>query len=267
MNISKALVTALLSACALSTAQAQYTVQNLGRLPGTADAYGFTVNSTGAVAGRALGAGDRAFLYSAGTMLDLGTLPGGIGAIAYDLNDAGQVVGDSSSGVGARAFIYSAGVMSSIGTLGGAGSSAGGINNVGQIVGWSHSPAGDQAFLYPAGTMAGLGSLPGTSFSVATEIADNGIVIRHSGNAGPGGSIQGFTYASGVMSGFGPTDSGQSTRPEGINELGTVVGRTTAWGGYGGTTTGPRDGNLAFSFSGGVLSQLPAVPGSTSSGA
>jgi probable HAF family extracellular repeat protein len=41
--------------------------------------------------------GTRAFLWTAGTMMDLGTLPGSTSTFALDLNKVGSVVGVSAN--------------------------------------------------------------------------------------------------------------------------------------------------------------------------
>src|SRR6266436_6352799 len=83
---------------ALSQSPPQYSVLDLGTLSGVySQAMG--INNAGQVVGLDAsndGTGNRAFLYSGGTMTKLGTLGGSNrNTFASSVNDAGQVVGYS----------------------------------------------------------------------------------------------------------------------------------------------------------------------------
>ena len=74
----------------------QYTVTDLGTLPGGSGSEAWGINASGEVVGYASNSSgyQHAFLYSNGTMKDLGTLPGLYSAsCAYGINASGQVVG------------------------------------------------------------------------------------------------------------------------------------------------------------------------------
>src|SRR5690349_12610164 len=87
-------VTALSSLTDVHTAQAAYTITDLGTLGGN-DSFAYGVNASGQVAGSSFknGSFDHAFLYSGGTMHDLGVLPGTNTSSAASINAGGQVVG------------------------------------------------------------------------------------------------------------------------------------------------------------------------------
>ena len=119
-------------------ADTQYTVTDLGTLPGGYESTATGINNNGQVVGYGNGASGDAFLYSGGSMTDLGTL-GSQGSFACGVNDLGQVVGSSVTSVGNQlAFIYSDGVMTPLGTLPGNSypdACAYAINDRGQAVG------------------------------------------------------------------------------------------------------------------------------------
>jgi len=123
---------ALLVGVAASALAQTYSVIDLGTLPGWSNSYANGVNNGGQVVGYSYqgpDGGDRAFLYSGGTMIDLGTLPGGgfSGTNALGINDSGQVVGNCYINGPNFAFLYSGGTM--IGLPGGGNVFAQGINN------------------------------------------------------------------------------------------------------------------------------------------
>jgi probable HAF family extracellular repeat protein len=74
----------------------QYSVKDLGTLPGCLEPSATGINSTGQVVGSIITTGGyyHAFLYSNGNMTDLGTIPGSVNSWASGINDSGQVVGD-----------------------------------------------------------------------------------------------------------------------------------------------------------------------------
>ena len=140
-----------------NSAFADYTVTDLGALPGYGISVPACINNGGQVAGWATdstGYG-HAFLYSGGAMQDLGTLGGSSEALG--INNSGQVVGlfvftRGSNGTTDHAFLYSGGQMQDLGTLGGVLSVAYGINDSGQIAGDAPTTSGDpHAILYSGG--------------------------------------------------------------------------------------------------------------------
>jgi probable HAF family extracellular repeat protein len=126
----------------ISVEAATYRVVDLGTLGGSSYAYG--INSVGDVVGNC--GGNRAFLYSNGSMIDLGSLGGDL-ASALSINDSKHIVGYSHTDVQGitppHAFLYSNGSMVDLGTLGGSNSYAQRINNTGQITGYSMISGGE----------------------------------------------------------------------------------------------------------------------------
>jgi len=123
------------------------------------------------------------------------------------------------------------GTMVDLGTLGGTNSRALAINAMGQVVGVAQDAAGNsRAFLWQpsspnatTGTMIDLGALPGGTLSNAQDINDLGQIVGSS-NGTPGG---GFLWtpttpnaATGTMTSLG------DVVPSGINAAGAICGGT-----------------------------------------
>ena len=211
---------------------AQYSVTDLGTLPGCSDCVATAINASGEVAGYCVdGDNDRAFLYSHGTMTSLGTLGGFAGSQATGINDSGQVVGQCISGNwwSYQAFLYSNGKMTAVATgLGASTSTASGINVSGQVVG--HFDAADgyrHAFLYSNGATTDLGTLGGSD-AFASAINASGQVagyIHSLNNSYP--LYSPIVYSSGTTVNLGNVvffaDSNGSSATD-INASGQVVG-------------------------------------------
>jgi probable HAF family extracellular repeat protein len=202
---------------------AQYTVTDLGKLPGgVVGGVAEDINNEGQVVGFANmpNGNHHAFIYSNGTMTDLGTL-GGSNSVAYGINSHGQVVGEATTSTGDfHAFLYSDGMMTDLGTLpGGFGSTGYAINSIGQVVGTSNENSVSglyHAFLYSDRTMTDLGTLPGGWKSYAQDINDNGQIVGRSNTSSD--YYNGFLYSDGTMTDLG---LGEATA---INSSGQVVG-------------------------------------------
>jgi probable HAF family extracellular repeat protein len=148
------------------------------------------INNRGQVVGnydrpRVGGAETRAFLYSAGKLIDIGTLYGNAFlevpfTSAESINEQGQIVGrGTTASEDTHAFLYSGGVMRDLGTLGARASTAYSINNVGDIVGeFVNTPIDRRAFIYRDGLITDLNDLiePGSGWTVqwARDINDFG---------------------------------------------------------------------------------------------
>jgi probable HAF family extracellular repeat protein len=76
---------------------AEWTIHDLGILPGGAFSEAYAINDRGQVVGRSGTASGsvHAFLSQEGVAVDLGTLPGGDYSEAYNINAKGQVTGAS----------------------------------------------------------------------------------------------------------------------------------------------------------------------------
>jgi probable HAF family extracellular repeat protein len=247
-----AVLGALLIPFGTASAVSQYTITDLGALPGGSISFAAAINANGQIAGYGdvTGGDQHAFLYSAGTLSDLGTLPDGTYAEAAALNDSGQVVGYSESIAGDVAFIYSGGAMTSLGTLlGGTYSNASGINNAGQIVGEGDITTGaSHAFSYTNGVMTDLGTLGGSDSSAA-DINNSGQIVGYSRTAND--DVRAFIFSNGVMSDL----LGVSSSASAINEHGQVTGLLA---GPGGT------GTHAFLYFNGFLTDLGTLGGAES---
>jgi probable HAF family extracellular repeat protein len=211
-------------------------VADIAPLPGDVTGQATAINNAGAVVGSTRPNNPdvlHAFLYADGHMTDLGTLDRPV-TEALGINDAGSVVGWSRVGDYYNvAFLYKDGVMRSLGTMHGAQRSiALAINNNEQIVGSGNiasdfEPDGNDqhAFLYENGVMADLGTLGGRN-STANSINEKGQVAGTSDIAPfDSGQQRAFIYtAKKGMRSLGTLPNGASTRANGINKHGEVVG-------------------------------------------
>jgi probable HAF family extracellular repeat protein len=154
----------------------QYTITNLGTVPGMTHSYAARVNARGTVLARTIvvsTATETTFIWRDGARIPLGPIngqyPKGIA-----INDADQVVGHVLTSVNGqprrRAFIWEAGVYTALGALGLDESFATDINNTGQVVGsavalncQSDGCSGIlfKPFVWSGGTQTDLGSLGG----------------------------------------------------------------------------------------------------------
>jgi probable HAF family extracellular repeat protein len=182
---------ALVAACAIwvSSAQAQnYTLTDLGVLPGATESTAGAINDSGQVAGTS---GETAFRYTKDGKVPMENVAErsmkGIHR-GFGMNGSGLVVGDSTFGMAySRAALFSNGIATNLGTLrGGVYSRASGINSLGWVVGFtSEKPdqADGKAFLIRAldrsSRMIDLGTLGGTH-AQAWGVNDSGYVT---GNA------------------------------------------------------------------------------------
>jgi probable HAF family extracellular repeat protein len=218
-------------------AAVQYTVTDLGMLPGYtygSDATG--ISPTGQVVGVSLNGpmlpNGHAFLYGSGHLTDLGAL--GSSSFGRDVNTSGQVVGDSYASSGFdHAFLYGGGQMTDLGTLGGNASCAYAINSTGQIVGSAESRTGGFAFLYSSGSMTSLGTLSGSFYSTALDINDGGQIVGNAYFASGTTSIpHAFLYtANGGMTDLG-TLGGSTSTAVAINASGQVLGTSMTKSGF-----------------------------------
>ncbi len=89
-------------------ADGQYSITDLGTLPGGYESIAYGINNRGQVVGYSTTASGEyhAFLWEDGEMTDLGTL-GGAYSVAYGINSRGQVVGYSASASGVHAVLWS----------------------------------------------------------------------------------------------------------------------------------------------------------------
>jgi uncharacterized membrane protein len=125
----------------------EYSIDDLGTLPGDASSYAWGINELGAVVGGSEGPGGmRAFLFTRGGIAALPCPAGRPHCLARDVNGAGQAVGSAwTSGVDwpGHAVRWTQGVPEDLGVLGvGFQSEAWGINGPGAVVGYSYVGGG-----------------------------------------------------------------------------------------------------------------------------
>ena len=196
-------------------------------------AYG--VNNSGVAVGLAtfLPGRDHAAVFEIGkTTIDLGSL-GGNSSQANAINAAGQIVGSSSTfnNLATHATLFSVGASPiDLGTLGGSFSSAHAINSAGAIVGQSATFGNlstHAAFFSTTGAPIDLGVLSGYSIASAFGINTSGEIVGTS----YGGNSSRATYfdIDGDEIDLGSL-GGSSSRADGINDQGVVVGMSTLAG-------------------------------------
>ncbi len=241
---------------------------SLPMLNGGTASYAYGINAAGQIAGvTTTASGDRAYLYSGGTLTDLGTF-GGEWAYAYAINGVGHVVGGAAKTPFAltyptHAFIYD-GSLHDLGTLGGAESYGYSINSTGQVVGYSQlqlTPTGYSpihGFLWTpnstngtTGTMTDLPTLGGL-YGYAWGINDAGQIV---GGANTEGDLayHAFLRSSGPSPTMLDLDTlgGSSSEAHAINSIGMIVG-------YADTSASSH----AFLYADGAMHDLNAlIPG------
>jgi len=136
----------------------------------------------------------KPFPWSLVRIQELGTVDGDPDGIAYAINNLGQAVGASGNCgpfnvlnqnnlTPTHAVLWRNGNAIDLGNLGGDGRFAGiyatGLNDDGQVVGTSDTTgdASFHAFLWQQGHITDLGTVTGDSYSSATAIGDNGMVL------------------------------------------------------------------------------------------
>jgi probable HAF family extracellular repeat protein len=231
----------------------QYTVTDLGALPGSSEGRGNCISNNGQVAGYCNYRSTnypRAFCYSNGVMRDLGLLSGGSFSRAWGINDRGQVVGEATDSIsGVSAFLYSNGTMTSLLPLLHSNFSscwAFDINNSGLVVGESGS-----GFIYNSNT--GMTTwLPGGGFTHPWGINDNGQVVGYVYDT-TSQAYHAFLYNKGTMNDLGTFVGGSGSFAYDLNENNQVVGYAYTPSGVG----------HAFLYSNNTMTDLGTLPGSS----
>lgn len=197
----------------------QYTITDLGTLPGASRSRAQDINNQGQVVGfsyTAVPISSSAFLWEDGVMLNLGTLGGSAGA--YGINESGQVVGRGYS----HAFLWDDGVMTDLGAFAGTDHSrAYDINASGLVVGYGQDASShERACLWEGGLMHDLGTLGGEN-STAYAINDSGSIVGEADTAS--GDWRACLWEDGSILDLG-TLGGLRGRAYDINEARQVVG-------------------------------------------
>lgn len=220
LTISLALATA--GAALPAYAATQYTIRDLGTLPGGSVTFANDVNSSGTVVGYGFdGSENRPFVWTNGVMQDLGEFPGAFSGGANAINGAGVVVGSSER----RAFVWSGGGLVQLGRLPSSDYEfAQGINSHGRIVGASGRDGGiSTAVVWTGTTPTALPSLFADGSGLAIDINDSDVIVGTSRPANGFSSVA-VTWQNGQVSALeSPVDHTESGAL-GINAAGVVVG-------------------------------------------
>jgi probable HAF family extracellular repeat protein len=250
----------LCTSAAPSAAQ-QYTVTDLGALPGNSVSQGSAVNDTGEAAGVSeTPTAAIATVFSGGKATSISTLGSSV-SLANAINNSGEIAGwnsySSNSNFDPQAFLYSNGAMQNINSpsLFPSGTEAYGINNAGEVVGTGYlSPSTFHAFLYSGGKMKDLGP-PGAFQATAYAInTSSQIVGTYSLNSGASGT---FLYTNGTMTTLPNPSGSRGGFGIAINDSGEIVG----------TLYPSTGGSHAAKFGGGTWTDLGNFTGAQGSGA
>jgi chitinase len=231
------------------------------------------INLNGVIVGESQNsfAQPNAVSWQNGSITDLGSLYyyTGVGSpapAAYSsaaaINSKGDAVGVSlgvaggSTTTDTHAALFSGGAVVDLGTLGGNNSEALGINDSGVIVGDATIQGGSpsHAFWYD-GTLHDLGVLPSGNGSSATAINASGTIVGWSTTTN-GGFTHAVAWAKAGTGNYAIQDlgtlgplAGNFSRANAINSSGQIVGITAT----------PQNGETAFIYSNGVMTDLNSL--------
>jgi len=244
----------------------QYLAVPLGSHGGTYS-WGLAINNRGDIVGTAATStgGNRAFLYSGGTMRLLGGPPSVTRSFAVSISDNGYITGEyADSQDWDRAFLHDGSSFIDLGTLGGPWSRGRGVNTSGEVAGTSRTALdpNSRAFLFRDGTMINLGTLGGY-FSTGQGINGKGEVTGSAGT--PNGGVRAFVYRDGVMADLG-TLGGERSVGIAINERGEITGYSDTATPPPFPTPPPYGSEHAFLHSGGLMRDLGTLGGLYSHG-
>jgi len=184
MKALQRLVVVLVMVLALATAGAasNYTILDLGTLPGGNSSQALGINDSGKIVGWSDWLGYVHGCTWWGEDRTISEL-GGPDSSATGVNDSGEIVGWSGTTDGYlfHAWLWQDGTIIDLGMLPGENSSqANGINDSGQIVGFSGTSSGNSyACLWQDGTITDLGTLPGGGSSEAWGINNSGQIVGY----------------------------------------------------------------------------------------
>ena len=211
----------------------QYSIVDLGLLPGGTFAEAHDVNNRGQIVGSGDNAAGnfRAILWENGQVIDLGTLGGALSR-AWGINDRGQIVGETDVDPEWHAFLWQRGEMFDLAEAG-PFNRAFAINGRAEIVGHYQF----DALLWRRGILTNLGILS------AVDINDRGVIV---GNDTTSGTFHAVVWNDGEVTDLGTLPGDTSSAARAINNVGQVVGESSG-----------DDGIHAFVWDDGEMIQLP----------
>jgi probable HAF family extracellular repeat protein len=261
-GISLILAAFWLCTSAVPSAAQQYTVTDLGTLPGNTVSKASALNDLG----EAAGVSERptaaiATMFSGGIATSISTLGSSV-SLANAINNSGEMAGwnsyNSNTNFDPQAFLYSNGSMQNINSssLFPSGTEAYGINNAGEVVGTGYlSPSNFHAFLYSSGKVKDLGpsgAFQATAYAINTS---GQIVGTYSLNSGASGT---FLYTNGKMTTVPNPAGSRGGFGIAVNDTGEIVGALYP---------GSSGGSHAAKFANGAWTDLGNFPGAQGSGA
>ncbi|MDQ2686723.1 MAG: DUF3466 family protein [Armatimonadota bacterium] len=229
-------------------ASIQYSVIDLGTLPGGTLSEAGAINAGGDVTGNAdtVGGGRHVFLYSQGKMSDLGTLKGFGSSIGNSINSKQQIVGAAHiheiNSSPESAFLSESDVLVALkGVKRYSESRCWDVNESGQSTGsitMEGLTAYTHAFLYSGGSLTDLGTLVPKSqpwhdfppYSEGFAVNNQGQIVGSTtvSRLGTDGATHqhAFLYVRGRMTDLGVPPGFTDSQGSGLNDQGQVIGST-----------------------------------------
>ncbi|MBN1490423.1 MAG: choice-of-anchor J domain-containing protein [Phycisphaerae bacterium] len=268
-----AVIAMLVLLAAIPAVAFDYTITDVGVLPGSTTSLANGMNAAGEIVGEESWATGHGFLWQNGVMTDLGTVGDWWYSRARDINDSGQIVGELSYKGGSgtipkHAFLWQSGTMTDLTGIS-SYSTANAINNAGQLVGsaklFSIPDYGyaHHAFMYREGDgLTDLGVLyyHPNFYNASEAFAINNLsqVVGRSGTQYTPDYYpvyHAFLWEAGTMRDLGTLGGvNQESAAMGINDQAEIVG-------YSETGTGSE---RAFFWQKGILSDLGTLGGDDS---
>ena len=213
-----------------SHAQTQYTVVDLGGLPGSVSNHASGVNDRGEAIGLS-GNFTNAVAWTRDGLVELGgLLASEPDTVARSINKRGDIVGDSLFSRSTwpfqrHGFVWRDGAMIDLGTLPGkAESYAAAINDRGEIAGTAYTIGfGSNLVLWSDGSIHDLGAVPGSSAWV-TDMNNRRQIVGYAGGA----PSRPFLWQDGVFTYLPSLTDPGSSLPQSINDRGEIAGSSQA---------------------------------------
>jgi probable HAF family extracellular repeat protein len=205
----------------------QYSVKDLGTLPGNSVSKGFALNNEAqAVGDSSSPTAAIATLFSGGKVTNIGA-PGSSVSVATAINDSGEVAGwnsFNSASFTPQAFLFSNGSNNNITSLSlfPSGAEPSGMNNSGEVVGTGYlTNANFHAFLYTGGKMTDLG--PANAYQASAVAVNNSgqIIGGYYLNSGAAGE---FLFTGGKMTTLPVPAGASAVSAFAINDNGEIAG-------------------------------------------